>query len=322
MRATRIPRGFYLEAEKDYERYLQIEPQGEFRKEARDRLSEIAVTIKGDHDRAVVLLEAMYLELGEDSNQAWKIMFQLGEVYAELGNRPKAIESFEKCLIHAEGNPEHVYRTQLRMARLYRDMGSYDLVASTLENCADSAFEPEAKARCLYELAQSYSFISGWVQARKALEELLEIQGLSEETHALAVFLLADIYEHERDYGQDQRIAGVHFDHIPKPKGGGIAAGKSARGSARAYSTGSAALHIERNMTTFFCMRHGMTDRDSENRVQGATDTPVNEKGRKQAADWARSLSDGGFDLIVTGSLAGTRETAGIINEVLNLPVA
>lgn len=211
-------KGFYLEAEKDYERYLQIEPQGEFRKEAWDRLSEIAVTIKGDYDRAVVLLEAMYLELGEDTNEAWKIMFQLGEVYAELGNRPKAIESFEKCMIHAEGNADHMYRTQLRMAKLYRSMGSYDLVASTLENCADVATEPEAKARCLYELAQSYSFISGWAQGKKALESLLEIDGLSEETHALAVFLLADIYEHERDYAKTRELLESILKTYPNPK--------------------------------------------------------------------------------------------------------
>ncbi|WP_264981183.1 tetratricopeptide repeat protein [Pseudodesulfovibrio portus] len=211
-------KGFYLEAEKDYERYLQIEPQGADRKEAWDRLSEIAVTIKGDYDRAVVLLEAMYLELGGNANEAWKIMFQLGEVYAELGNRPKAIESFEKCLMHAEGNPEHMYRTQLRMARLYRDMGSYDLVASTLENCADSASESESKARCLYELAQSYSFISGWGQARKALEQLLELRGLSEETHALAVFLLADIYEHERDYRRTRELLESILTTYPNPK--------------------------------------------------------------------------------------------------------
>lgn len=211
-------KGFYLEAEKDYERYLQIEPQGEFRKEAWDRLSEIAVTIKGDYDRAVVLLEAMYLELGEDTNEAWKIMFQLGDVYAELGNISKAVESFEKCMIHAEGNSEHVYKTQLRMARLYRDMGSYDLVAATLENCADSATEPESKARCLYELAQSYSYISGWTQARKALETLLEIEGISEETHALAVFLLADIYEHERDYRTTKKLLESIMTTYPNPK--------------------------------------------------------------------------------------------------------
>ncbi len=53
-------RGFYLEAEKDYERYLQVKPQGQFRKEAWERLSEIAVTIKGDLDRAVVLLDYFF----------------------------------------------------------------------------------------------------------------------------------------------------------------------------------------------------------------------------------------------------------------------
>lgn len=211
-------KGFYLEAEKDYERYLQVEPQGEFRREAWDRLSEIAVTIKGDHDRAVVLLEAMYLELGADPDDAWRIMYQLGDVYAQLGNRSKAIESFEKCLYHAEASPEHTYATQLRMAKLYRAMGSYDLVAATLENCADSAVDGEAKGQCLYQLAQSYSFISNWNQARRALETLLATEGVSEETHVLAVFLLADIYENERNYAKTRELLQSIQTTYPNPK--------------------------------------------------------------------------------------------------------
>ena len=107
--------GLYLESEKDYERYLQVEPQGEFRREAWDKLSVIAVEIKGDYDRAVVLLEAMYLELGTDPDDAWRIMDQLGDVYAQLGNRAKAIESFDKCLMHAIDSPQNTYTTQLRM---------------------------------------------------------------------------------------------------------------------------------------------------------------------------------------------------------------
>ncbi|EGB15490.1 Tetratricopeptide TPR_1 repeat-containing protein [Pseudodesulfovibrio mercurii] len=211
-------KGFYLEAEKDYERYLQVEPQGKFRKEAWDRLAEIAVSIKGDLDRAVVLLEAMYLELGDDPDTAWKIMFQLGEVYSELGNNPKAIECFEKCLIHAQGNPEHTYKTQLRMARLYRNMGSYDLVAGTLENCADSAADDEAKARCLYELAQSYTFISSWSQASKTLDSLLRLKHISDETRALAIFLQADIAENDRDYAKTRELLESILHTYPNPK--------------------------------------------------------------------------------------------------------
>jgi tetratricopeptide (TPR) repeat protein len=211
-------KGFYLEAEKDYERYLQVEPQGKFRKEAWDRLAEIAVSIKGDYDRAVVLLEAMYLELGDDPDTAWKIMFQLGEVYSELGNTAKAIEAFEKCLDQARGNPEHTYKTQLRMARLYRSMGSYDLVAATLENCADSAADDEAKAKCLYELAQSYTFISSWSQAEKALDSLLKLKNISAETRSLAVFLQADIAENDRDYAKARKLLESILHTYPNPK--------------------------------------------------------------------------------------------------------
>jgi tetratricopeptide (TPR) repeat protein len=211
-------KGFYLEAEKDYERYLQVEPQGEHRKEAWDRLSEIAVTIKGDLDRAVVLLEAMYLELGMDRDAAWQIMFQLGDVYAQLGNQSKAIEAFEKCLAHAEGSPRRTYATLLRMARLHRSMGNYDLVAMTLENCADAAADGHGKARCLYELAQSYSFIGNTGQARRAVETLLNIPDADEETRVLAVFLLADIAENERDYPRARQLLQSILTTYPNPK--------------------------------------------------------------------------------------------------------
>jgi len=211
-------KGLYLEAEKFYERYLQVEPQGEFREEAWNRLSEISVTIKGDLDRAVVLLEAMHLELGTDPDKAWKIMFQLGDVYARLGNRAKAIESFEKCLIYAADSPEHMYETQLHMAKLYRTMGNYEMVAVTLENCADSVVDTEKKARCLYELAQSYSFINNWSQSRRALEALLRLDGVSDERHALSVFLLADIYENERNYTKTKLLLESILETYPNPK--------------------------------------------------------------------------------------------------------
>lgn len=211
-------KGFYLEAEKNYERYLQVEPQGEFRKEAWDRLSEIAINIKGDYDRAVVLLEAMYLELGSDNEIAWKIMFELGNAYEELGNRAKAMESYEKCLVHSVDSPENTYKTQLRMARLYRKMGSFDMVAATLESCADSAEDVDVKSHCLYELAQSYSFIGSWYQARTTLETLLDIPDIPTEVKALSIFLMADIYEHERDYETTRKLLESILDTYPNRK--------------------------------------------------------------------------------------------------------
>ncbi|BDQ37979.1 hypothetical protein SYK_23390 [Pseudodesulfovibrio nedwellii] len=212
---TSYSKGFYLEAEKEYEQYLQAAPQGIFRKEAWERLSEIAVTVKGEYDRAVILLEAMYLELGDDQEEGWKIMYQLGEVYSVLGNKPKAIESFEKCLLHAAEFPDKTTQTQLRMARLYRDMGNYGQVAATLQYCADSAENTDDKAQCLYELAQSYSFISSWSQAKNALESLLNLEGVSEETRALSIFLLADIYENDRNHAKARELLESIVDTYP-----------------------------------------------------------------------------------------------------------
>ncbi|WP_243544504.1 tetratricopeptide repeat protein [Pseudodesulfovibrio tunisiensis] len=211
-------KGFFLEAEKGYEHYLQDQPQGKFREEAWERLAEISIAYKGDLERAVVLLEAMYLELGRDNELAWKVMSQLGDVYDQLGNWAKALESYEKCLAHAAGDPKAVADTQLRMAKLYRRQGNFDLVAATLENCADTASDPQARARCLYELAQSYSFINSWNQAKKSLERLLVLDGADEEIRALGTFLLADIYEAEREYAKARELLMSIRETYPNPK--------------------------------------------------------------------------------------------------------
>ncbi|WP_419786225.1 tetratricopeptide repeat protein [Pseudodesulfovibrio sp.] len=211
-------KGFYLEAEKGYERYLQIEPQGTYRKEAWERLSEICISIKGDLDKAVVLLEAMYLELGTDPDEAWEIMNKLGQVYTQMGNPSKALESYEKAITHTAGNPDRMFRAQMRMAELYRATGNYDLVIATLVNCAEIAPDNDAKARCLYKLAQSYSFISSWGQCKRSIDKLLELEGVSSETKALAIFLLADYYENERDYAKTRELLESISTTYPNPK--------------------------------------------------------------------------------------------------------
>jgi len=165
-----------------------------------------------------VLLEAMYLELGSDPDDAWRIMYHLGDVYAQLGNLTKAVESYEKCLVHAGQSAERTCKTQLRMAKLYRAMGNYDLVSVTLTSCAETAQDSESKAKCLYELAQSYSFISNWSQSKRALEALLALPDVSEETRALSVFLLADIYENERNYAKTRELLKSILNTYPNPK--------------------------------------------------------------------------------------------------------
>lgn len=74
-------------------------------------------------------------------------------------------------------------------------------------------------------------------------------------------------------------------------------------------------------MTTFFCMRHGLTDWNAQSRIQGNTDTSLNDEGRDMARAWAKTLDGGGLDLIVTSTLDRARETGAIVNETLGLPM-
>jgi len=74
-------------------------------------------------------------------------------------------------------------------------------------------------------------------------------------------------------------------------------------------------------MTSFYCLRHGQTDWNHEKRIQGRTDTALSGAGRDMAANWAQSLPQGLFDMILTSPLARAAETARILNERFGLPL-
>lgn len=70
-------------------------------------------------------------------------------------------------------------------------------------------------------------------------------------------------------------------------------------------------------MTTFFCMRHGLTEWNSDKRIQGQTDIDLSDQGRDMAQTWGESLADNQFDCILTSGLGRAVQTAEIINEKL-----
>ena len=69
-------------------------------------------------------------------------------------------------------------------------------------------------------------------------------------------------------------------------------------------------------MTTLLLARHGETDWNRELRVQGTSDTALNELGRAQAAELARQLEGAGIDVIYASDLNRARETAEIVAAV------
>ena len=74
-------------------------------------------------------------------------------------------------------------------------------------------------------------------------------------------------------------------------------------------------------MTELLLVRHGETDWNAVGRLQGHTDRPLSDHGRKQARRLAAELDGEEFDAVYASDLARARETAEIVAERLHLPV-
>lgn len=64
---------------------------------------------------------------------------------------------------------------------------------------------------------------------------------------------------------------------------------------------------------TFAFIRHGQTDWNRDDRLQGSSDIPLNDVGRTQAHDAAEILRDQDWQVVVSSPLLRARETAEII---------
>ena len=63
----------------------------------------------------------------------------------------------------------------------------------------------------------------------------------------------------------------------------------------------------------FAFIRHGQTDWNRDDRLQGSSDIPLNDTGRTQAHEAAELLRDGDWHVVMSSPLLRARETAEII---------
>ena len=73
-------------------------------------------------------------------------------------------------------------------------------------------------------------------------------------------------------------------------------------------------------MKTLYLVRHGKSEANDK-RIYSSIETPLSEKGRKQAYILQKRLEQIQIDILYSSSLKRAQETAEIINEKLKLPI-
>jgi probable phosphoglycerate mutase len=75
-------------------------------------------------------------------------------------------------------------------------------------------------------------------------------------------------------------------------------------------------------LTRFGLLRHAATEWNLAKRIQGRSDLPLCYRGRQDAQAWGRRLHHQPWDRLVASPLARARETGGLLNLHLGLPLA
>ena len=71
-----------------------------------------------------------------------------------------------------------------------------------------------------------------------------------------------------------------------------------------------------------YFIRHGQTNWNVIKKIQGHTDIPLNEQGKKQAEEQAKKLIDLNIRQIISSDLLRTKQTAEIINQYIHVPIS
>lgn len=209
--------GLYLESEAEFERFLQEYAHHPARWEAWNRLLDIAVSIKSDSEKGLLLLEAMLLEYGDDKDKAADLLLQIGDYYADHKNWEKAIEKWHRGRRLSSLPPEKQFPFSLRMARSYRAMGYYDMAREVLVRCLREAPDARSLAAVKYDLAMTFTFLENWDKAREFLEEVVPAGDLPPEDRAVAGFLLAEVHIHEGRLQQARELLESILKEHPNP---------------------------------------------------------------------------------------------------------
>jgi tetratricopeptide (TPR) repeat protein len=207
----------FLDAERQYERYLQHNPEGTQRWEAWERLVDIALSIRKNERLATDILEAMALEYNECLERGKASLERLGRVYEANHRWDQALTVWRRLQDFPSISREEQGELQLKLAKIYQLRGQNDLTVASLRTCLDMQTSPKLNALCLYELAQVFMMNGQAEQAKIYLLELGKMPEAPVEVKVLGAFELADFEEEQGNFQKSLDIFESIKDIYPNP---------------------------------------------------------------------------------------------------------
>ncbi|MDY7000346.1 MAG: tetratricopeptide repeat protein, partial [Thermodesulfobacteriota bacterium] len=179
-------KGNYFQARRLYEQYLEFETQGKKRWEAWSKLLGIALNIQHDQRKGTLLLEAMCLEYMGRPERYRSLLPQLAGLYTDLREWEKAAEAWQKALALEGPDSEKAGEIYWNLGKVYQFQGQYSMAQEAMAGCMERALDPGLRAKCMYEMAQTFSLLKNQVQARIWLEKIQELEDADQELKATA----------------------------------------------------------------------------------------------------------------------------------------
>lgn len=227
---TQYIKGDYAEAEKKYEQYLRLAPDGEFSWEAWNRRVYIWLTVHRNSAQAAELLKEMAVEFSDEPARLPQILLQLANAYETAGELANALEAWKAYLELEELDAMNATSAYHHMARLEQDRREYDQAMHALDRCMALAATtnqtqpgPQAEAlrdrqlECRYEQARTRLLQQRYEDAQILLDALLKEPGFDPELNATAGYVLAEIYRNQNNPDKAVALLKAIQEMYPNP---------------------------------------------------------------------------------------------------------
>lgn len=212
-------KGLYLEAETLYEEYLQKNPSDTRRWQAWNRLLDIVSIIRGDNEKAHMVLEAMSLEFSSEPDKVRVVLVKKGDLFQSERRLDTAVETWQKAQrLQSAAESADPCLLSLRFSSVFTSLGQYDLAQDALRECLAEAREPLCLARCRFELAQTFVLQDNWPQAAELLEQVVSSGVLQGDDKSAANYLLAETYASQGQVEKARQLLTSILSTHPNPK--------------------------------------------------------------------------------------------------------